>query len=81
MQGTEPADTPASSSKQAARAAPMGSRSLYMLCADDAENSKQPGFYVEPFYVEPETPMPCPFGAWPAGYINEKNTAFCCAFL
>ena len=22
-----------------------------------------------------------PFGAWPVGYINEKNTAFCCAFL
>ena len=50
----------ASSSKQAARATPMGSRSLQrstgpfayrllcMLCAGDAENEKQPEFYVEP---------------------------------
>ena len=39
--------TPASCSKQAARATPKGS--LRMLCAGDTENSKQPEFYVEPF--------------------------------
>ena len=43
----EPADTPASSSKQAARAAPMGSRSLCMLCADDAEMTNQQVFYAQ----------------------------------
>ena len=39
-------NTPASCSKQAARATPKGS--LRMLCAGDTENSKQPEFYVEP---------------------------------
>ena len=27
---------------------PFADRSLCLLCAGDAENSKQPGFYVEP---------------------------------
>ena len=35
-------NTPASCSKQAARATPKGS--LRMLCAGDAENAKQPEF-------------------------------------
>ena len=39
-------NTPASCSKQAARATPKGS--LRMLCAGDTENKKQPEFYVEP---------------------------------
>ena len=48
----ELANTPASSSKQAARATPTGL--LRLLCAGDAENVNQPGFYVEPtFYIEP----------------------------
>ena len=42
-------NTPASCSKQAARATPKGS--LRLLCAGDTENSKQPEFYVEPELV------------------------------
>ena len=47
-------NTPASCSKQAARATPKGS--LRLLCAGDTENSKQPEFYVEPkllFVLQP----------------------------
>ena len=56
----ELANTPASSSKQAAQATPKGlrslqrstgpfaDRSLCLLCAGDAENANQPTFSVEP---------------------------------
>ncbi|MDE5731929.1 MAG: hypothetical protein K2H95_02670, partial [Bacteroidales bacterium] len=36
--------------KAAARATPKGS--LRTLCAGDAENEKQPGFYVEPNFFQ-----------------------------
>ena len=45
------ANTPASSSKQAAQATSKGL--LRLLCADDAENVNQPGFSVEPPLAAP----------------------------
>ena len=43
------ANTQASCSKQAAQAKPKGL--LRLLCAGDAENVNQPGFYVEPGFT------------------------------
>ena len=42
----ELANTPASSSKQAAQAKPKGL--LRLLCADEAKNANQPGFSGDP---------------------------------
>ena len=44
----ELANTPASSSKQAAQATPKGL--LRLLCAGEPENVNQQGFYVDPLF-------------------------------